>query len=73
MFEIWTNDDASEFAAKLSGNSKFIVKTNLESKYSRLLYAAPFIENNVNGLAHVIDAMLKEMDKPLSQLSDLRN
>jgi hypothetical protein len=73
MFEIWTNDDASEFAAKLSGNSKFIIKTNLNSTYSRLLYAAPFVENNVNGLAHIIDAMLREMDRSYSELSHLKN
>lgn len=73
MFEIWTNEDASEFAAKLSGNRKFIIKTNLETTYSRLMYAAPFVENNVSGLAHIIDAMLSEMDKPYSESSRLKN
>lgn len=68
MFEIWTNDDASEFAAKLSGTGKFIIRTNLESKYSRILYAAPFVEQNVNGLAKILDAMLREMDEPCKQI-----
>lgn len=68
MFEIWTNDDASEFAAKLSGTGKFIIRTNLESTYSRILYAAPFVEQNVNGLAKILDAMLREMGEPCKQV-----
>lgn len=69
MFEIWTNEDASEFAAKLSGSGKFIIKTNLESTYSRLLYAAPLVEQNVQGLAGIIDAMLGELDRPSSRMA----
>lgn len=67
-FEIWTNEDASKFAAKLSGTGKFIIKTNLESTYSRILYAAPFVEQNVNGLAKMLDAMLREMGEPSKQV-----
>lgn len=68
VFEIWTNEDASEFAAKLAGRSKFLIKTNLNTTYSRILFAAPLVEESLNGLAVMLDAVLREMDGSRSEL-----
>lgn len=63
MFEIWTNEDHSEFAAKLSGLQGFILKTNLETTYTQIVYSAPYYERNLEGLARVLDVVLKKMEQ----------
>jgi hypothetical protein len=63
VFEIWTDDSAGEFAAKVSGQPRFILKTKLDVEYTRLIYAAPFVEKNLDGLAVILDRIVKEIER----------
>lgn len=62
IFEIWTNQEHNEFAAKLSGKGDFVIKTNLETTYDKLIYAAPYAEKNLDGLAETLDFIVKKME-----------
>lgn len=63
IFEIWSNEDADEYAAKISGNSQFIMKTSPSAKYTRLVYAAPYAENDPDRLAAILDKFVIQMEK----------
>ena len=63
VFEIWTDDRSQEFAAKVSGQSQFILKTKLDVEYTRIIYAAPYVEKNLEGLAVILDKIVKEIEK----------
>ena len=63
VFEIWTDERAEEFAAKVSGQSQFILKTKLDAEYTRIIYAAPYVEKNLEGLAVILDKIVKEIEK----------
>jgi hypothetical protein len=63
IFEIWSNEDADEYAAKVSGNSQFIMKTSLNAKYTRLVYAAPYAENDPDRLAAILDKLVTQLEK----------
>ena len=63
VFEIWTDEQAQEFAAKVSGQPRFILKTKLDTEYTRIIYAAPYVEKNLDGLAVILDRIVKEIEK----------
>ena len=63
VFEIWTDERAEEFAAKVSGQSRFIMKTKLDVEYTRIIYAAPYVERNLEGLTVILDRIVKEIEK----------
>ncbi|HVX02067.1 MAG TPA: hypothetical protein VHA09_02840 [Nitrososphaera sp.] len=58
IFEIWSNDNASDYAAKISGQQKFLIKTSTRTEYTQLIYAAPYTEENLEGLAYIIDRIV---------------
>lgn len=62
IFEIWTNQRHDEFAAKISGKTDFIIKTKLETTYDQLVYAAPYNEKNLDGLAETLDVIMKKIE-----------
>lgn len=43
IMEIWANDARTEFAAKTSGNSSFLITTDPDAKYTHIIYAAPYL------------------------------
>jgi hypothetical protein len=63
IFEIWSNEDADEYAAKISGNPQFIMKTSFKVEYTRLVYAAPYVEKNLDGLAVILDKIVAQLEK----------
>lgn len=63
IFEIWSNEDGDECGAKISGNPEFIMKTNLKAEYTRLIYAAPYVEKDLDGLAAIVDKIIAQLEK----------
>lgn len=63
VFEIWTDEQAQEFAVKVSGQPQFILKTKLDAEYISIIYAAPYVEKNLDGLAVMLDRIVKEIEK----------
>lgn len=63
VFEIWANEDATEYAAKLSGHEGFVVRTSSRVEYTRIIFAVPYGMENVEGLAARLDRAIREINR----------
>jgi hypothetical protein len=58
VFEIWANADASEYAVKISCIPDFVMKTDARVQYDHIIYAAPFLAENLEGLSKKLDLIV---------------
>ena len=63
VFEIWANDDASEYAVKISCIPHFVMKTSSRAQYTHIIYAAPFLPENLEGLSKKLDLIVSGLGK----------
>lgn len=63
VFEIWANEDATEYAAKLSGHDGFVVRTSSKTEYTRIIFAIPSSMESVEGLAARLDRAIRSINR----------
>jgi len=63
VFEIWANPDASEYAVKISCIPHFVMKTSSRAQYTHIIYAAPFLPENLEGLSKKLDLIVSGLGK----------
>lgn len=63
VFEIWANADASEYAVKISCIPQFVMKTDPRAQYDHIIYAAPFLAENLEGLSKKLDLIVSRHGK----------
>jgi hypothetical protein len=60
ILEIWTNDAGTEYAAKISGHRFFLKATDPNAKYTRIVYAAPYLEGHVEELRSQLERLVEQ-------------
>lgn len=58
ILEIWTNEEGTEYAAKISGHASFLKTTSHEAKYTRIIYAAPYLEGYIEDLKEQLEKII---------------
>jgi len=60
LLEIWTNDDANEFAVRLSGQPDPVLRTSPYAEYTRIIFAAPYEADNLASLASLVEVLIMD-------------
>lgn len=60
VLEIWSNNAGTEFAVKISGQSFFLQSTNPDAKYTRIIYAAPYLEGYIDNVKEQVEKLLEK-------------
>lgn len=60
ILEIWANDAGTEYAAKISGHRFFLKATDPEAKYTRIIYAAPYLEGHIEDLKDQLESLIDQ-------------
>lgn len=60
ILEIWTNDAGTEYAAKISGHRFFLKATDPDAKYTRIIYAAPYLEGHIEELRGQLERLVEQ-------------
>lgn len=63
VFEIWANPDSSEYAVKISSIPHFVMKTDSRAQYTHIIYAAPFLPENLEGLSRKLGLIVSAFGK----------
>jgi len=63
LYEVWINDDANEFAVRLSGQPEPVLRTSDKTQYTNVIYAAPYTCNKLGSLEKMVDEFIKDNEK----------
>ena len=60
LLEVWTNEDANEFAVRLSGQPEPVLRTSPQAEYMRIIFAAPYEADNLASLAKLVEVLIMD-------------